>query len=382
MRGDEVKFCVRCTMPSTRPRIEFDADGVCSACRYHETKAAVDWDERRREFAELLKENPGDGQYDCIVPWSGGKDSSAVALRLKLDYGLNPLLVTYSPMAPTRIGDHNREAMLRHGFDNVFFRPNQEVSRTLARRFLIERGNCEVHRAAGINALPVQEAVRRGIKLVVFAEHGESEYGGLVLSEEHRKFRFFDEVLEHQIGDHPLNWAGGEISERDLAPYLYPDLEAIERAGVKATYFGYWHRWDVRQNLYYVESKIDFRRWPGGRCEGTWSDYDSLDDFMDMPYFEGMAVKFSMGRALRDAARAIQNGHMTIEEAIPLIQAYDFEPPRKHLPVILDYLRMSEPEYIANLDKHRNQELWKFEGNQWRPKFPLTLDSVRSAKQT
>lgn len=364
MRGDEVRFCKRCIMPSSRPRIEFDEDGICSACRYHDTKNSVDWDARRREFIQLLCDNPGDGRYDCIVPWSGGKDSSAVALRLKLEYGLNPLLVTYSPMAPTPVGDHNREAMLRRGFDNVYFRPNQGVSRELARRFMVERCNPEVHRAAGINALPVQEAVRRGIKLVVFAEHGESEYGGLVLSEEHQKFRLFDEVLEHQIGDHPLNWAGDGIEERDLAPYLYPDLDEIERVGVKATYFGYWHRWDVRRNLHYVEEKIDFKRWPG-RPEGTWSNYDSLDDWMDIAYFTGMFVKFGFGRALRDAARAIQNGHLSRTEAIHLIDSYDTEMPRESLPVILDYLDMTEAEWNDNLDVHRNREIWQRHSQGW-----------------
>lgn len=364
MRGDEVQWCKICLMPSTRPRVEFH-DGLCNGCQYHASLGEVDWGARGAEFVRLLEDNPGNGEHDCIVPFSGGKDSAAIALRLKNDYGLNPLLVTYSPMIETEEGRANREAVIRYGFDNIFFRPNQEVSRKLARRFLIERGNPEVHRAAGINSLPLQEAVRRGIKLVVYAEHGESMYGGLVLSEEHRKFRILDEVLEHQVGDHPLNWAGDDVSEKELAPYLYPDLEAVERVGVKATYFGYWRRWDVRENLAYVDRHVPFTRALHGRSEGTWSDYDSIDDMVDPAYFHLQHVKFGFGRALRDAARAIQNGHMTREEALPLIEKYDGEWPTHSLRPFCEYVRMNEDEYAAVIDKHRNAEIWEKHSQGW-----------------
>jgi len=268
---------------------------------------------------------------------------------------------------PTEVGNHNREALLRHGFDNVYFRPNQRVSRALARRFLIERGNPEVHRAAGINAVPVQEAVNRGIKLVIFAEHGESCYGGHILSEEHRKFRMFDEVLEHQIGDHPLNWANEEVSESDLAPYLYPE-EGTE--DLKVTYFGYWHKWDVRENLNYVESQIDFRRCFHERSDGTWTDYDSLDDGIDDPYFFLQFLKFGFGRALRDAARAIQNGHMTRAEGLAMVEKYDGEPPQTFRKQWLDYVSMTEEDFREVTDLHKNAEIWDEHSQGWSLRNP------------
>ena len=353
-------------MASSRPRLEFNDEGVCGACIYHAAKDKIDWASRAQEFVKLLDENRGNGSYDCVVPWSGGKDSSAVALHLKRDYGLNPLLVTYSPMMPTAVGDFNREALRSHGFDNVYFRVNQRVSRHLARRFFVERGNPEVHRAAGINALPVQAAVERGIRLIVFAEHGESEYGGHVLSEDHRKFRHLDEVLEHQIGDHPLNWVDDEISERDLAPYLYPD----DVSEVKVCYFGYFHRWDIRKNLDYVREHIEFHGCADGRSEGTFTNYDSLDDGIDNTYFHLQFVKFGFGRALRDAARLIQNGHMTRAQALEKIRQFDDEFPRRFLSETLEYLDMTEKEYREVIDMHRNQEIWKKHSQGWELRNP------------
>ena len=178
----EIRYCKLCVTPNTRPRVVFTEDGICNACKNAETKdIGIDWKDRRREFEEILNQyRRNDGYYDCVVPWSGGKDSSAIAYKLKFEYGMNPLLVTFSPMIPNEVGQHNREALIQAGFDHLFFRPNQKVHRQLARRFFIERGNPKVAWDAGINSIPIQVAVNYGIQLVFYAEHGESEYGGRV----------------------------------------------------------------------------------------------------------------------------------------------------------------------------------------------------------
>ncbi|MDO8435682.1 MAG: hypothetical protein Q7S89_03330, partial [bacterium] len=141
--GRSVIYCTRCLTSNTRPRIVFDDQGVCNACRTAEKKwEHIDWDARRQEFLDLLdRYRSKHGEWDCVVPWSGGKDSSAVAHKLKYEFGMNPLLVTFSPQLPTDVGNHNREALIQLGFDHLFLRPNQKVHRRLARRFFIERGN-------------------------------------------------------------------------------------------------------------------------------------------------------------------------------------------------------------------------------------------------
>src|SRR5438552_12570006 len=144
-RGDVIVYCRRCLMPNSRPRIVFDAEGVCNACRHAEEKDRVDWTARGEEFLRLLEAHRArDGRWDCVVPWSGGKDSSTIAYRLKFEFGMNPLLVTFSPLLPNEVGNRNRESLIQLGFDHVFCRPNQNVLRHLARRFFIERGNPKV----------------------------------------------------------------------------------------------------------------------------------------------------------------------------------------------------------------------------------------------
>jgi N-acetyl sugar amidotransferase len=362
-----IRFCKRCLTPSSRPRVVFDDQGVCNACHTADQKQSIDWAARRREFEEQVAPyRSRDGRYDCVVPWSGGKDSSSIAWRLKFEFGLKPLLVTFSPLIPNEVGSHNREQMIEAGFDHFMVRPNQKISRYLARRFFIERGNPKVHWDAGVNTVPIQVAVNYNIPLVFYAEHGESEYGGRLLSEEHRKIRDFTEVIEHQVGDDPVNWVDDVVGLADLQPYIYPPLEAVRRVGVQALYFAYFFRWSMHENYQYLKDKIDFRLAAQGRTDGTFTNFDSLDDKIDDVYYYLQYIKFGFGRASRDASRLIHNKHMTREEAVVIARKYDGEFPRTHYDDVLKYLSMSNDEFAQIVDLHRNSEIWQMSGNEWR----------------
>ena len=346
-------------MPDTRPRVVFNADGVCNACSFHATKSAVDWDERKRAFIDLARSMKRHPAYDCIVPFSGGKDSAVIAWRLKNELGLKPLLVTYGQMIWTPAGKHNFNAVCDRGFDILYWRHDQEVSRKLAKRFLIERGHPKAHYDAGINAVPVIAAKSLGIPLIVYAEHGESEYGGRVLSERHRMERDLEEVLENCVGDDARNWAVDWISEASLYPYIYPD----DVTGLKAVYFSWFFPWDIYANARLAFDRLDFRpahiertpdgaHWRWGRSDGSFEGFDSIDDAIDDLDFCLMHRKFGFGRATRMASRLIQNGHMTRDDGLKWVEKYDGEFPSVFLPDILRYLGMERTELERIVDLH------------------------------
>ena len=77
-----MKSCTRCVTPETSESLTFDTQGVCSVCHQVEVKkTAVDWDARGPELDKVLDAHRGKSDYDCIVPFSGGKDSICL-LRL------------------------------------------------------------------------------------------------------------------------------------------------------------------------------------------------------------------------------------------------------------------------------------------------------------
>ena len=102
-------YCVRCVMPSTKPDLFIDEQGVCNACRAYENRANVDWDLRKKELHSITdKYKSKTGSWDCIIPVSGGKDSTFQVIKV-LQLGLNPLCVTSSTCDLSSIGRANIE---------------------------------------------------------------------------------------------------------------------------------------------------------------------------------------------------------------------------------------------------------------------------------
>ncbi|WP_082254513.1 N-acetyl sugar amidotransferase [Candidatus Pelagibacter communis] len=367
-----VEFCKICIMPNSRPRITFDKDGICNACNHSKDKEQINWELRKEEFLEILsnlkKIKNRNKLYDCVVPWSGGKDSSSIAHKLKFNFGLNPLLVTFSPLIPNEIGEHNRKIMSDLGFDTIFFKPKENISKLLSQRFFKERGNPKVAWDAGINSLPIKIAIEYKIPYVFYAEHGESEYGGLMLNKESLKRRDLREVIEHQIGDYPQNWVNEKISLKDLAPYVYPEKDEFNKFKVEALYFSYFFKWSMLENFEYIKKNVKKFKTIKDRTDGTFTNFDSLDDKIDNIYYYLQFVKFGFGRATRDSCRMIQNKQMTRDEAIQKAKKYDNEFPNTYFKDVLNFLEINQNQFDEIVNLHRNDEIWEIKNNVWNLK--------------
>src|SRR3546814_10673081 len=133
-----MRFCKHCLMPDTRPDLEFDERGVCDACVMAERKAggvaqAIDWEARRKEFEILIERyrSPDPAGYDCIIPVSGGKDSTYQVHVAKSLYGLRPLCLCFEPTLPTELGRQNLDNLNRMGVDLILVKRNPIVSEKL-----------------------------------------------------------------------------------------------------------------------------------------------------------------------------------------------------------------------------------------------------------
>ena len=384
----DVQFCKSCVISNQRPSssvefkhtkesskstIHFDENGICDACKYAERKSdEVDWEERDAKLRELCDRfRSRNDSYDCLVPGSGGKDSVYAALRLKRDYGMHPLTVTWSPHLYTDVGWYNMQAWLhKGGFDNYLFTPDGEAHRKLTRLAYETLLHPFQPFIFGQKNYAPKMAAKMAVPLVFYGE-SEAEYGNTVSENEsaQRKLEYFALESENSkdlyFGGVPLSELPGKgVELRSLDPYMPADPDTLREAEVEVHYLGYYLKWTPQENYYYAAENIGFKA-NEHRTEGTYSKYNSIDDKTDPYHYWTTLVKFGIGRATYDAAQEIRNDHIDREEGVALVRRYDQEFPRRYFPEFLEYLDLSEERFFEIADAFRSPHLWKMQDGEW-----------------
>ena len=375
-----VIFCKRCVMSNQRPRITFDENGICGGCRNTEFyKKNINWDQREEELKKLLDQNrSNNGNWDVIVPSSGGKDSAYVAHQLKYKYGMNPLTVTWTPLIYTNIGWKNFQSLRDSGFTNILCSPNGKLHRQLARLCFEEFGDAFHIFVLGQYSYAFHMAIKFNIKLVMFGENGEADYAGdpsavdkAFISAENFNDLYFkgtsiDEVVDYGIKN--KKYFDKDVNKSDLDFYKPPLLDDLKKAGIKGKhFFGYYKKWTPQDNYFYAAEHTGFEPNPE-RTEGTYSKYASIDDKLDGLHYYMKYIKFGFGRATDDASHETRDGHITRDEAISLVKRYDGEFPEKYFKNFLDYLNISSTYFWDVVDAWRPSHLWIKDSNQWKLK--------------
>jgi len=371
---NDVIYCTKCTISNQRPRITFDAHGVCAACQYAEfKKSKIDWEQRDKELQELCdKYRKNDGSYDVIVPSSGGKDSAYVAYQLKYKYNMNPLTVTWSPHIWTQDGFNNFENHIHvGGFDNVLGTPNGIVHRKLTKISFEVLGDPFQPFIYGQTHYPMQMALKHNVSLVMYGENGEVEYGGNMKNAFKPNRDYKTDHKEHYFsGLAPQDLMKYGISATDILPYMPPPNEELEKLGLDIHFFGYYKKW-VPQELYYHAVEHTGFKPRFARNEGTYSKYASFDDQLDGLHYYLAFIKFGLGRTTSDTAHEIRDGHITRDEGMRLVKRFDSEFPALHFEKFLEYCDISEEECLEIIDSWRSPHLWEKKNNLWVLKKPI-----------
>ena len=357
-----IRFCVRCTISSMRPRISFDEEGVCSACRFAEKKAYTDWASRENELKRLCdRHRSGTVDFDVIVPCSGGKDGGFVAHQLKTVYGMTPLCVSWAPLLPTEIGRQNLHAFIQSGFDVIQGHANGESSRKLARLAFEHMGDPFQPFIYGQTNFPLQMAVKYRIPLIMYGEDGEAEYGGAV--KEPRASRSISDHDKHYFsGKPPEFWQGVNVK-----PFQAPPYSEIKANETQIHFMSYYKKWDPQENFYYCSKHTGFS--PNTeRSEGTYSKYASLDDRLDGLHYYLAYCKFGIGRATSDSAHEIRDGKITREEGVALVHKFDGEFPIKHFAEACDYMGFTAEEALKIIDGWKDPRVWDGDKLRYRVK--------------
>lgn len=368
-----MQYCKRCLYPNTKPDLTFNEQGTCSACTAYDSRATIDWAKRENDFNKLVYYYKSlRCAYDCIVPVSGGKDSTYQVIQA-LKFGLRPLCITASTDDLSGIGRTNLDNISKLGVDHIEVNVDKKLRRKINKYTLSEIGDISWAEHITIFTIPVKMAIQLGVPLIIWGENPQNEYGGPTKAQ-----------WSHQLDQRWLEEFGGlnglrvsdvfeqsqyfSMSQADLKSaaywYTYPDLSQKTTNGI---FLGQFFPWDGAQNAL-TASQFGFRSWYGP-VEGSGYPYENLDNYQTGIHDYFKYIKFGFGRATDIVSNHIRRGNISREEGKSIVLQYDGQIPTSYLsrPLdeILGEIDLEVPEFIKIVNQWANPQLFSIEKGKW-----------------
>jgi N-acetyl sugar amidotransferase len=360
----KINFCKRCVYPSIAVNVDFDDDGICTSCQVFEEIEQIPkevWSKRKEKFVQILEEHRKitQGDYDCIIPVGGGKDSYWQVHVIK-DLGFEPLLVTYHgnnylPEGQRNL-DHMKEAF---NCDHYVFSPGVETLIKMNRAGFKMMGDMNWHNHAGILSVPNQCAVNFKVPLVIWGEVAW-DISGMFSPDDYVEFNKRT-VFEHDMrGFSRDSFIGKEgLTKREMKWCKLPTDEEWSKNKIKGIYIGNFINWDPN---YQTDVIIEMYDWESARLpfERTYRMFSNLDDMHENGIHDYMKwIKFGYGRCSDHVSKDIRTGYMTRDEGVELVKKYDHVKPMRDLNRWLEYVDLSEGEFDEIADGFRDSRVWQ-----------------------
>lgn len=347
-----LKRCRACNLPETYETIEFDAEGICNICRQKQFKDnVIDWDARKKMLGELIDQYRGKYAYDCIVPFSGGKDSTFTLNYLVKEYKIKPLVVQFNHGFMRRGLLQNNERTFRSlGVDVLSFTPNWQLVKRVMLESLIRKGDFCWHCHTGIYSYPMHVAIQQSVPLIFWGEPS-SEYTAY--------YDYRDDEIE-EVDEEKFNRSTNlgitaedmsgmisgdfEFDPRDLKPFTYPPIRELKKLRYRSVCLGSYIPWDVKENVVVIHRELG---WKGEQVEGMpWDEYpyEKIECHMQGVRDYIKYLKRGYGRVTQMTALDLRNGRITQEKAQQLIDQHEGRKPPS-LTLFLEYIGISEAEF-------------------------------------
>lgn len=344
---EELRRCTKCILPETHETIVFDGEGVCNICRQHDYKRSIDWSAKKAELDELIARYKGKHDYDCIVPFSGGKDSTFTLYYLVKEYQLKPLVVRFDHgfLRPNLI-DNTTRIIRSLGVDFHQFTPNWKVVRKLMLQALLEKGDFCWHCHTGIFSYPMWVALRFHIPLVVWGEPSAeyTAYYSYEQPEEVDEKRFNRYINLGITAEDMLVRMEGGVDPRDLKPFSYPPLRELRSINYRSVCLGSYIAWDVKQQAGLIQRELG---WTGDQVENVppGYEYEKIECFMQGVRDYIKYLKRGYTRPSHLASLDVRNGRMERADALELARRYEGRRPPS-LDLFLEFVGLSEKEFL------------------------------------
>lgn len=360
-----MRYCSHCILPDTRPHLVIGDDGVCNACKSHNTKRVIDWAERGAAFERVVDHAKSRSRgYDCLIPVSGGKDSTWQVVKC-LQAGLNPLAVTWKTPGRTEIGQRNLDNLVSLGVDHIDY----SISPAVERKFVLEAfkrfGSTAIPMHLAIFAIPAKIAAKFGIPLIVWGENSAFEYGGR--EEESTGFKLDSQWLQrHGVthGTTAADWVSDRLSEHELTPYFGPSEGELEAAGILAVFLGYYFEWDPDKTRA-VAVANGFSAASSGPRTGLYNYADIDDDFISIHHWLKW-YKFGFTRLFDNLSLEIRNGRISRADAVATVRKRGDDTPHSDIEKLCAFLEITPRDFFEIAETFRNTDIWKKDGAVWR----------------
>jgi len=368
---NQTKFCKKCLFPDTKPDLFFNEEGICDACLSAERKNginnSVDWSQRDEDFKKILeeaRENSGN-KYNCIVPVSGGKDSTWQVYAMKVIHKMNPLAVTFDQFDQTTYGEYNLKVMKEIGVDHIQFTLNPQIVKKLVKKGFEVIGDPYWVNHVGIWTVPMHLAIMFQAPLVIFGENPIFEYGGPENSRDNmimnKKWR---QELGGMRGYREEDVIDHEIKEEDISMLYFPEDELISKNKIMGTFLGHFYKWEPFKHTDFVK-ELGWKALPKPPA-GAWMKEENIDmQFIDIRE-RIKYLKYGYGRASDQLSLAIRNSKITRVEAVKAVKLIDGKVEEKNIQDFCKYLSITREQYNETMDSFVNTDIfYKNKNKEW-----------------
>ncbi len=328
-----MKRCVRCILPENYPDLNLDENGVCHVCRDYDAKwKGFDFkksEERLLEIFERNKKFSKNKKYDCIVPLSGGRDSTYALYLCVVKYNLRVLAVTFENWFQSEEAKVSiQNAIRKLGAGYVTFRPRWELIQSLYSLCLQKTGEFCAPCNIGLNSTTWKVAKQEGIHLAVF---GISPRTDECSDEKITCTR--QSVLKNVVKD--------EMSLKEIDDFLWKrpttnihriknKLLGIDWPTIDLPAYIEWNIEEIKKKL-----KTELNWQQGNKSDHTDCIMEPVKDYL-------RRLKWGFNHYTQKYSALIRDGQMSREEALKRIQIEDTDEEPPTLELLLKRLNLTK----------------------------------------
>ena len=352
-------------MPDTRPGSKFNKKGVCQACINYANRKNIDWEDRKKKLKNICeKYRRDDGYYDCVIPVSGGKDSHRLVYEMKVNMGMNPLLITVGDIfTKTEAGLNNyRNVGETFECDHILFDIAPELFRKVTRIAFEETGEPLKFVETAIRTVPFKLAIKLGIPLIIFGENSTYEYGTT-----DKQTYTANEIVFQTFKNIDIDyWLKKGFNKKELNSITLPNDKELKKIKPEVLYISYFFPWSSVTNLG-IAKRYGFRdlsnEWVR---DGYIENFEQIDSMGYLIHLWLKYPKFGFQRVSDIASRRVREGNLSLEEAKKLIKENDYKIDQKALDDFTSSLGYTTKEFWDIVERFWNREIFEKKDGLWK----------------